>query len=617
MATTHNVSTVGELNTAIAAAVGGDTISMASGTYGHLDLTDVQYTGDYVTFVSADSENRATFASILMRGSQYIKFDTVLVSYTGGVTQGSSYVLLNGGNNHIWLDTCEIHGNDITATPPISTADDYAIYCYSGSPSLGVNSYIYVNNCHMHDVGVGCSFFGTEYSELTENLVGHLGYDGFKIAGMTNGLVQNNTHDGYTYPTALPSYNPSSPPHCDFIQFQGSATNCTIRGNFMMVQNYAMVQGNPYMDDSTYTNCLIEQNIIYSGMANSIYISAGSGNIVRNNTCLTVPNVGHTATVIRDVTGTAMSVNSNNIKSTYSSSSLGSSLTAQYSNPAGQYYYNTIYANAMVGMGGDITDLTPVAEGLGETMGAYTRIMELLGENAAPSISTAPTISGAAYVGATQTATPGVTLGSPVPSNTWQWYNDPDGIIAGATSQTYLPQASDQGDQLYVVQTATNSEGFATSQSANTATIGPSVPAPGIQTKSPADNATSVDVASELILTFDTDIYFGSTGLIQLWRAGQSREEWDPTDPADIGTGPHSMNISGQTLTIRPLYFMMLDADYSIHIDTGVITNIYGVPLPGWSDDTTWNWSTGAAATTKPLSFGASTLLLNGYILRM
>lgn len=95
---------------------------------------------------------------------------------------------------------------------------------------------------------------------------------------------------------------------------------------------------------------------------------------------------------------------------------------------------------------------------------------------AAPANTGLPTVSGSAVQGATLTATSGTWSGNPVPTLAGQWQRGST-PIAGATSTTYVVQAGDVGSTLRFSVTATNSEGSATANSANTATVtGPLAP---------------------------------------------------------------------------------------------------------------------------------------------
>src|SRR5208283_2601130 len=78
---------------------------------------------------------------------------------------------------------------------------------------------------------------------------------------------------------------------------------------------------------------------------------------------------------------------------------------------------------------------------------------------AIPVNSALPVISGAAQEGQTLTTTNGTWTQSPT-SYAYQWYDsDTSTAISGATSSTYVLQASDVGHQIKVSVTATNTAG--------------------------------------------------------------------------------------------------------------------------------------------------------------
>jgi Ig domain of plant-specific actin-binding protein len=95
---------------------------------------------------------------------------------------------------------------------------------------------------------------------------------------------------------------------------------------------------------------------------------------------------------------------------------------------------------------------------------------------AAPSNNSAPSISGSAAVGSALTANPGTWNGSTPLAFQYQWEtcNSTGGSchdIAGATTSTYTPASSDEGDALRVVVIASNSDGSSTATSSPTAAI--------------------------------------------------------------------------------------------------------------------------------------------------
>lgn len=87
-----------------------------------------------------------------------------------------------------------------------------------------------------------------------------------------------------------------------------------------------------------------------------------------------------------------------------------------------------------------------------------------------PAVTTVPTIAGTAQQGQTLTRTNGTFSGTPTPTITTQWYRNST-AIAGATGATYVVQAGDVGAKIKVRNTARNSVGTVTADSAQTATV--------------------------------------------------------------------------------------------------------------------------------------------------
>ena len=108
MATTYTVSSAAELQSALSQATGGDTILLEAGSYGTLDLSNMQFTS-YVTLRSADPENEAVVSSVKLDNASFIRIDDLHVSYPGNGATGAKIVSIEN-SNHVQIINSEING---------------------------------------------------------------------------------------------------------------------------------------------------------------------------------------------------------------------------------------------------------------------------------------------------------------------------------------------------------------------------------------------------------------------------------------------------------------------------------------------------------------------------
>jgi hypothetical protein len=104
---------------------------------------------------------------------------------------------------------------------------------------------------------------------------------------------------------------------------------------------------------------------------------------------------------------------------------------------------------------------------------------------------------------------------------------------------------------------------------------------------SPADDSTNQVPSSVMSATFSQDIGPG-TGNITL------RNLTDGIDTV-IPVGDPRIFVSENLLTISPGAALLPNKDFAVRIDPTAITNVFGTAYPGITNDTTWNFSTGAA----------------------
>lgn len=114
------------------------------------------------------------------------------------------------------------------------------------------------------------------------------------------------------------------------------------------------------------------------------------------------------------------------------------------------------------------------------------------------------------------------------------------------------------------------------------------VTAPTISTLNPADNATEVNVTSNLVASFSETVSFDTTVIIGLYESNDTVvETWDE---GDIGSG---IAISGNTLTINPTSNLTASTSYYVQIGTTTIKDGADNYFAGITDETTWTFTTG------------------------
>jgi len=161
---------------------------------------------------------------------------------------------------------------------------------------------------------------------------------------------------------------------------------------------------------------------------------------------------------------------------------------------------------------------------------------------AAPTSSTAPAVTGQPVQGQTLTTNNGSWTGNPT-SYTYHWQDcNTSGAscanISGATSTTYTLQASDVGDTIRSVVTATNAGGSTPSSSGPTATV--TAPAPAAPTNSTAPTVTGQTVQGQTLTTTNGGWTGSPTSYTYKWQDCNS-------------SGASCANISGATFTTYTL----------------------------------------------------------------
>jgi Ca2+-binding RTX toxin-like protein len=128
---------------------------------------------------------------------------------------------------------------------------------------------------------------------------------------------------------------------------------------------------------------------------------------------------------------------------------------------------------------------------------------------------------------------------------------------------------------------------------------------------SPADNATGVGVADNLVINFSEAIQKGSGNLVLKKVSDNSLVE-------TIAVTADNVTANGSQVTINPAANLALGTDYYVEIANGAIKDIAGNNYAGITGNSTWNFKTMAPAAIKGpagadnLTGTASSDIING-----
>lgn len=167
---------------------------------------------------------------------------------------------------------------------------------------------------------------------------------------------------------------------------------------------------------------------------------------------------------------------------------------------------------------------------------------------------------------------------------------------SGAVTISYTPNA----DANKALQDAAGNKSAAlTSQAAVADTT-----APTLASSTPADNATAVAVADNVVLTFSETVKAG-TGNIVLTNSA------DSTDTRTIDVTSSQVTFSGSTVTINPTADLKAATNYTVTLASGVIKDIAGNSFAGVSGSNLDFTTVGAATTGQTFTLTGATDVIN------
>lgn len=392
MAQVFTVSNVAELNDAIRAAEGGDTIKLEAGEYGELNINSKHFDGDGLTITSEDSDNFAVFDQILLYRAENIHFDQIEIDYDPMETEGYKVGFRAAEGEDISITNSVLSGGpDLDRPNP-----DYV-----NSPvGIGVQiqrvDNVVIDNNDISDFHVGIGFAYIDGLQVNNNHISDM-----RTSPLTGGATSNAEITGNHFESSHPVALGGSGDHGDMVHFyplthqDGPMENIVIRDNFFEQGTGEDAILGIYIDDAGsggsglgYTNVVIENNIIHNGDAQAIRIENADGVSIVDNSLIQSDGSGMgEAPGVVLTSGTRNVVIDNNIVAgviTGSSTGpnnaavlnvdIGDNLFIQDRDPFGENYAGDLFRNGVT-PNGDVDDFIPldgsVAEGYGATLVSF------------------------------------------------------------------------------------------------------------------------------------------------------------------------------------------------------------------------------------------------------
>ena len=112
---------------------------------------------------------------------------------------------------------------------------------------------------------------------------------------------------------------------------------------------------------------------------------------------------------------------------------------------------------------------------------------------------------------------------------------------------------------------------------------------------SPPDNATAVNVSTNLILLVDQPVTLGAAGNFTLKRTSDNVtiKAWNVAVPADVGTGAGQVNVfAGSQVTMRLTAPMAAATGHYVIWDAGVVRDIGLNSIAANASTTLWSFTT-------------------------
>ena len=294
--TTYSVSTAAELQAAMLKVAGGDTVVLAPGNYGSLDLwfkTMNPALTSTVTIKPSGKVGSAVLEALSVSGVRNLKFQGLGFLYTplSGEPSWTRKFTVEKCEN-ITIQNCAFKGGPALGQPdPAYEGQANGI----GLGVIGCNG-VKVTRNTFQTFHRGATFGQTRNLEVSYNDIWDMSSDGIDFAEVQTVLIKGNKIHDFSKP-------PNSDAHPDFIQFwtsgtENPSTDVLICDNYLdagdgvwaqsiFMRNEVVDQG-LRGDDMLYRNFRIRNNFIRNGHSHGITMGECDGLEIDGNTLMQV-----------------------------------------------------------------------------------------------------------------------------------------------------------------------------------------------------------------------------------------------------------------------------------------------------------------------------------------
>lgn len=286
------VSNQSQLDSAIIAARGGDTILLSTGTYGKLSLDAARGAHQHVDFTqkvtiaSADASRPAVINSMLLRGAHNVEVKNVKLDYNPSKTGGNPFVVENA--KKITLNGVDIEGHVsggfgqgrglLVKKSQDFTLTNSEISNFMNGMGLSNNTNVTISNNDFRGIA-------------NDSIIGG-GITGLKILGNDFRAMKSRADLGHK--DIIQLYNGPNEPASRDILIRGNVVDNPEETHGIYFGNALARAGNM---SAAYRNVVIEDNHFRIAHAHGITVDHGIGVTIRNNTLLQNDDLGHTRMV--------------------------------------------------------------------------------------------------------------------------------------------------------------------------------------------------------------------------------------------------------------------------------------------------------------------------------